>query len=73
MTSEFQIDGHLDDHWSAWLGDHTLTRHEDGTTTFTVPVADQAQLYGVLAQLRDMGATLLYVRAVTQVEATERR
>jgi hypothetical protein len=73
MTYEFQVDGHLDDHWSAWLGDRPLTRHDDGTTTFAVPIADQAQLYGVLARLRDIGATLLSVRAVTQVEATERR
>jgi hypothetical protein len=73
MTYEFQVDGHLDDHWSAWLGDRKLTRHEDGTTTFCVPVADQAQLHGVLARLRDMGATLLYLRVVTQVEAAERR
>jgi hypothetical protein len=73
MTYEFTVDGHLDDHWSAWLGDVTLTRLNDGTTTFTMPVVDQAQLYGVLAGLRDMGATLLSVRVVTQVRVTERR
>jgi hypothetical protein len=73
MTYEFQVDGHLDDHWSAWLGDVTLTRQAGGTTTFSVPVVDQAQLHGVLARLRDMGAVLLSVRAVTQVEAGERR
>jgi hypothetical protein len=73
ITYEFHIDGHLDDHWSAWLGDVTLTRRDDGTTTFTVPVADQARLHGVLAQLRDIGATLLSVRVVAQVRAAERR
>ena len=73
MSYEFRVEGHLDDHWSAWLGDLTLTRHPDGTTTFTVPVADQAQLYGFLARLRDIGATLLSVHVVTQVRASERR
>jgi hypothetical protein len=34
-----------------------------------VPVADQAQLYGVLAQLRDIGATLLSVRALRPTTA----
>jgi hypothetical protein len=59
MTYEFRVEGHLDDHWSAWLGDLTIARHHDGTSTLTGPVADQAQLHGVLAGLRDIGATLL--------------
>ncbi|GAA2616812.1 hypothetical protein [Paractinoplanes durhamensis] len=62
-TYEFRVDGHLDDHWSGWFGGTVLVRHDDGTTSFTVPVADQAQLHGVLARLRDIGATLLSVRA----------
>lgn len=59
LTYEFRVEGHLDDHWSAWLGELTITRHHDGTSTLTGPVADQAQLHGVLARLRDIGATLL--------------
>jgi hypothetical protein len=61
---EFRVEGHLDDHWSAWLGELTITRHHDGTSTLTGPVADQAQLHGVLARLRDIGATLLSLNAV---------
>ena len=64
LTYEFRVEGHLDDHWSAWLGDLTITRHHDGTSTLTGPVADQAQLHGVLARLRDIGATLLSLNAV---------
>ena len=64
MTYEFRVEGHLDDHWSAWLGDLTITRHHDGTSTLTGPVADQAQLHGVLARLRDIGATLLSLNAL---------
>jgi hypothetical protein len=63
ITYEFRVDGHLDDHWSAWLG-LTLVRHDNGTSTLTGPLADQAQLHGVLARLRDIGATLLSVRTV---------
>jgi hypothetical protein len=74
MTYEFRVEGHLDDHWSAWLGELTITRHHDGTSTLTGPVADQAQLHGVLARLRDIGATLLSLNAVeaphTPVHAT---
>jgi hypothetical protein len=25
----FRVEGHLDDHWSTWLGDLTITRHHD--------------------------------------------
>jgi RimJ/RimL family protein N-acetyltransferase len=60
---EFRISGHLDDHWAEWLGDLTLTRGDDGTSTLTGTVADQAQLHGVLSRLRDIGATLLAVHA----------
>ena len=63
-TYEFRVDGHLDDHWSAWLDDLTLARHGDGTTTLAGPMADQAQLHGLLARLRDMGATLMSVHTV---------
>jgi len=61
---ELRVAGHLDDHWSPLLGDLTLTRHPDGTTTLTGPVTDQARLHGVLARVRDLGATLLSLRPV---------
>lgn len=65
-TYEFRIEGHLDDHWSTWLGGLTLTRHDDGTSTLTAPIADQAQLHGILARLRDIGATLLSFTRLTR-------
>ena len=61
-TYEIRVEGHLDDHWSAWLGGLELTHGDDGTTTVAVPVSDQAQLHGALAGLRDIGAVLLEVR-----------
>jgi RimJ/RimL family protein N-acetyltransferase len=63
-TYAIRVDGHLDDHWSAWLGDIDLTRDDEGTTTVTVSVSDQAQLHGVLAGLRDIGAVLTELRTV---------
>ena len=61
-TYAIRVDGHLDDHWSAWLGGLDLTRDDDGATTVTVQVADQAQLHGVLAGLRDIGAVISELR-----------
>ncbi len=61
-TYAIRVAGHFDDHWSAWLGPLDLTRNDDRTTTVTVAVADQAQLHGVLARLRDIGAVLTDLR-----------
>ena len=61
---EIRIGGHLDDHWSAWLDGLTVTREADGTTTLRGAVSDQAQLYGLLTKVRDLGATLISVQAL---------
>lgn len=62
-TYTIRVDGHLDDHWSAWLGDLDITRDGDGTTSLTGPIADQTQLHGVLAALRDIGVVLIDLHA----------
>jgi hypothetical protein len=61
---EFRVVGHLDDHWSAWLDGLTLTHEPDGTTTLRGFVSDQAQLHGLLAKVRDLGATLISLQAI---------
>jgi hypothetical protein len=72
-TYELRVDGHLDDHWSAWLGNLSIARDDDGTSTLTGPVADQAQLHGLLAALRDMGVTLLSLRVLDAPTASDQR
>ena len=56
-----RLDGHLDDHWSSWFGDVTLTRDADGTTSITGAVVDQAELHGLLTKVRDLGVALISV------------
>jgi hypothetical protein len=58
---QLRIEGHLDEHWSTWFGGLALTHEDDGTTTLRGVVTDQSQLHGVLAKIRDLGATLLSV------------
>jgi hypothetical protein len=58
---EVRVGGHLDPHWSAWFGGLTVTHEDDGTTTLRGPVPDQAALHGLLAKVRDVGATLISV------------
>ncbi len=61
---ELRIGGHLDEHWSAWFGDLSLTRNTDGTTTLRGTVIDQAALHGLLAKVRDLGLTLISLTAM---------
>jgi hypothetical protein len=61
---QLRVDGHLDEHWSSWFGDLTLTHEDDGTTCLTGTVADQADLHGLLTKIRDLGVTLISVKVV---------
>lgn len=57
----FRVAGRLDDHWADWFGGFTVARGADGTTTLRGDVADQAELHGLLARIRDLGLELLAV------------
>ena len=61
--------GHLDQHWSAWFGGLTLTHEDDGTTSLTGAVTDQAELHGLLTKIRDLGVTLISVAVVDPAQA----
>lgn len=63
-TYQFRVAGHLDGRWSAWFGELAIATDDDGTCTLSGPVADQAQLHGILARLRDLGATLVSLRTL---------
>jgi hypothetical protein len=68
---ELRVDGHLDDHWSAWFGDLTLTHESDGTTSLSGLVADQAQLHGLLMKIRDLGVTLISVAVIDRSDSVD--
>ena len=61
QSYRLRILGHLDPAWSTWFDSLAITQEDDGTTTLTGPLVDQAALYGLLGRLRDLGATLLGV------------
>lgn len=63
-TYEIRVEGHLDDHWSAWLGGMTLTRTGRSETILTGALPDQAALYGVLMKMRDLALTLVSIRRI---------
>jgi hypothetical protein len=61
---QLRVDGHLDEHWSAWFGDLTLVHERDGTTSLSGDVPDQAALHGLLTKVRDLGVTLISVEVI---------
>lgn len=63
VVYELRLAGHLDDRWAAWFDGMTLARLPDGSTLLRGPVADQAVLHGILARVRDLGASLTSVTA----------
>ncbi len=58
---ELRIQGHLDQHWSAWFDGFTITHQDDGTTILHGAVRDQSELHGLLAKVRDLGTALISV------------
>jgi hypothetical protein len=67
-----RVGGHLDQHWSCWFGDLTLTHEDDGTTSLTGVISDQAELHGLLDKIRDLGVTLFSVEVVDPCGGVDR-
>lgn len=63
---EIHIAGRLDPDWAEWFDGFTIVHTDTGETRLTGRVRDQAELYGLIAKLRDLGAHLTSVNAVAQ-------
>ena len=59
-----RVKGHLDPEWSEWLDNMVITQEEEGTTTLSGPVVDQAALHGLLTKIRDLGLVLITVESI---------
>lgn len=66
---DIRIKGHLDSRWANWFEGLTITALDNGETSLTGPVVDQAALYGVLRKVRDLGMPLLSVTRVRPGQA----
>jgi hypothetical protein len=71
MPSYYQITikGHLENHWSAWFDDMTISNEANGAAVLRGQLADQAALHGVLMKIRDLGLPLLAVTTVATNES----
>jgi hypothetical protein len=60
---EIRVEEQIGEEWSDWFG--SLSIHNDGQgTLLTGPVADQAALYGLLNNFRDLGLSLVALRRI---------
>ena len=60
---QIRVQGRLDERWSEWFGAVTVTFNE-GVTTLTGPVADQAALRGMLTEIWDLNLALIAVNQI---------
>ena len=58
---EIRVKGRIDEEWSQWFGDRTISYSELDETVLAGLVPDQAAFYGLLARLRDLGLQLCSV------------
>ena len=58
---QITVKEYLDDSWSSWFDELTITHGADGESTLSGPVRDQSALYGLIDKARDLGLTLIAV------------
>ena len=68
---EIKVSGHLDINWDQWLHGFSVTHGEQGETILVGPVRDQADLYGFIAKLRDLGVELISVNRLGETAIGE--
>ena len=61
---EIRVKGRIDERWSAWLDGLTIRHTAQDETVLTGAILDQAELYGLISKLRDLGLSLSLVRCV---------
>jgi len=73
MVYQIRVECHLDDQWTDWFGNMTITLQENGDTLLTGPIADQAALFGLLKKVRDLGMPLVSLNRVEPCPERSRR
>lgn len=63
---QIKIKGYLGDDWTDWFGGLSISHDETGNTILSGIVVDQAQLYGLLKRIRDVGAELISVNLINE-------
>lgn len=61
LVYTIHIKGELDPCWSTWFEGLTVVTADNGETSITGTVVDQAELHGLLNKIRDLGLPLISV------------
>lgn len=56
-----RIKERLEEQWQDWFEGMTITHEDNGDTIITAQIIDQAQLFGLLKRVRNLGLTLISV------------
>lgn len=64
-TYRLVIKGILDQKWSEWFDGFTITYPYKSHTSLIGKIQDQSALHGILANIRDLGLTLV---SITEIE-----
>jgi hypothetical protein len=73
QSIEIRVKGRIDERWSDWFDDLTITHTDRDETVLTGSIVDQTALYGLLSKLRDLGLALVSVnlsKTTDQEDAT---
>jgi len=62
-----EVKGILDQKWSEWFDGFTITYRDNTNTILIGEVRDQSALHGILANIRDLGLTLVSIAEVEEV------
>jgi hypothetical protein len=61
---QIRVEGVLEPTWSEWLDGLTISQEPGGVTILSGPIRDQAELFGLLTKVQDMGLNLISVNRV---------
>ncbi len=68
---EIRVSDRLDDHWSEWFHGFKITYAETNETILRGVVQDQAELYGIISKLRDLGLSLIAINQIEESDLTK--
>ncbi len=64
IINEIRVKGRLSQDWSDWFEGLSITDQPNGETLISGPLQDQAELFGVLIKIRDLGLELISVQRI---------
>ncbi len=69
QTYEITVKGHLPQDWEDWFDGMKIQAHpQRNETILKGPIVDQAELFGLLIKIRDLGLILIDVRNLSSTE-----